>query len=83
MTEDQIIKKILENRGLKTKKQVQELQQTINRADCDVVIDGSPVNLGKLIKVNKPIVNIGYEIKVIGKPSLDSVLEKFIRSKMN
>jgi len=56
------------------KQQVEDLQSTINRTKCDVVIDGSPVDLQKLISINKPwaIVNYFYE----DRGELDSVLKK-------
>jgi predicted GTPase len=60
-------------------KQIKELEKTINRAKCDIVIDGSPVNLSRLIKINKPIVNVGYYLDEIGKPNLETVLDDFLR----
>ena len=71
------LKKVLPAMGY-GKKQIQELQQTINKADCDVVIDGSPVNLSKLIKINKPIVNVEYYLKEKGT-QLKNLLEKFAK----
>ena len=62
-----------------SKQQIKDLQKTINRVPCDVVIDGSPVNLKKLMKVNKPIVNVTYELEEIGRPTLEDILKKFIR----
>ena len=60
-------------------KQIKELEQTINRAKCDIVIDGSPVNLSRIIKPNKPIVNVGYYLDEIGKPNLETVLSDFLK----
>ena len=60
------------------KAQISELEQTINRAACDIVVDGSPVNLSKLIKVNKPVVNVRYELEEIGKPNLETIIRKFL-----
>ncbi len=59
-----------------SKNQIKELEKTINRIKCDVVIDGSPVNLAKLIKSNKPIVNVDYVLKEKGL-DLETVLKKF------
>lgn len=59
-----------------TKQQIKELEETINKAKCDVVIDGSPVNLKRLIKSNKPIVSVTYELQEIGKPDLAALLKK-------
>ena len=60
-------------------RQIKELEQTINRAKCDIVIDGSPVNLSRIIKPNKPIVNVGYYLDEIGKPNLETVLSDFLK----
>jgi len=61
------------------KQQIKELQQTINRSECDIVIDATPVTLSKLMEINKPIVNVEYELQEVGKPTLKEVLGKFIR----
>ncbi len=58
--------------------QIKELEETINRADCDVVVDGSPVNLSRLMKVNKPVVNVRYRLGEIGRPDLESVISGFL-----
>lgn len=57
------------------KKQIKELEKTINRAKCDVVVDATPVNLSKIIKINKPIVRVEYVLKERGL-SLKDVLRK-------
>lgn len=58
-------------------KQIKELQETINGADCDVVIDGSPANLKNILKVNKPIINIGYELGEDAVNELEILLKKY------
>ena len=60
-------------------KQIKELEQTINRAKCDIVIDGSPVNLSRILRANKPIVNVGYYLDEIGKPDLETILDGFLK----
>ncbi len=60
-------------------KQIKELEKTINRAKCDIVLDASPVNLSKIIKARKPIVNVEYYLDEIGKPDLESVLDGFLK----
>jgi len=54
--------------------QVRELEDTINRADCDVVVSGTPVDLHRVIKVNKPIVRVRYELCEIGHPTLEEII---------
>ncbi len=58
------------------KKQVKELEETINATDCDVVIAGTPIDLGRIVNVNKPIVNVTYVLKERGL-ELEEVLGRF------
>ena len=61
------------------KKQIKDLEKTINAAKCDAVVDASPVNLSRLIKVNKPVATIGYYLDEIGSPNLETVIKKFLK----
>lgn len=57
---------------------VRELEQTINNADVDLVIIGTPINLAGLLKLNKPSQRVRYELQEIGQPTLAEILqEKF------
>ena len=58
-------------------KQVQELEQTINAATCDVVVSGTPIDLRRIVKANKPIVRVRYELDEIGRPNLEDVLREW------
>ena len=58
------------------KKQVKELERTINVTKCDLVLNGSPGNLSQILKVNKPIVNVRYELKEIGSQTLKNILKQ-------
>lgn len=58
--------------------QIRDLEETINKAEADVVIIGTPIDLRKLIKINKPAVRVTYELAEIGKPDLTDVLKKFM-----
>jgi len=58
--------------------QIKDMEDTINGVPADVVIDGSPIDLGKLIKCNKPIVRIDYDIEAVSQPSIESMLDEFI-----
>jgi predicted GTPase len=58
-------------------KQIEELKETINKADCDLVISGTPIDLGKLIQTNKPMLRVTYNLEEIGSPDLREVLKKF------
>jgi predicted GTPase len=56
--------------------QVRELEQTINNADADLVIIGTPIDLGRLLDLNKPTQRVRYELEEIGQPTLADILEK-------
>ena len=57
-----------------------DLETTINNADVDLVISATPIDLNRIIKINKPMQRVRYELQEIGTPSLQDVLaEKFAR----
>ena len=59
-------------------KQIRELEKTINNAEVDLVIIGTPIDLARLMKINKPTQRVRYELQIIGQPTLDDLLkEKF------
>jgi len=59
-------------------KQMKELEETINAADVDLVIIGTPIDLTRVIKINKPYQRVRYELQEIGQPTLEDILkEKF------
>ncbi|MCK4224903.1 MAG: GTPase [candidate division Zixibacteria bacterium] len=62
-------------------KQMKDLQKTINAIPCDSVIIGTPIDLTRLLKINKPSVRVRYELDEIGKPDLEEVIEKFLKKK--
>lgn len=57
--------------------QKRDLEETINRADCDSVIIATPIDLNRIIHITKPTVRVGYELQEIGSPNLEEVLEDF------
>jgi len=54
-----------------------ELEETINATPCDVVIVATPVDLGLILKINKPAVRVGYEAKEVAHPGLTELLDEF------
>jgi len=58
-------------------KQIEELKETINKAECDLVISGTPIDLAKLVQTNKRILRVLYNLEEIGSPDLKEVLNKF------
>jgi len=57
--------------------QISELEETIRRSDAEIVLDGSPVDLGRLVHVPQPILNVGYDFEDLGHGVTDA-LEKFL-----
>ena len=70
------LKKVLPAMGYGDK-QIAELQETINAIDCDLVLSGTPIDLRRVLKVNKPVVRVRYELDEIGHPNLEDVLKDF------
>ena len=59
-------------------KQVKELEQTIKNADADLVVIGTPIDLSRVLKIDKPVQRVKYDLQEIGRPTLEDVLrEKF------
>ncbi len=59
-------------------KQIRDMQTTINRADCDIVVSATPTNLRDVLNVNKPFVQVYYELKPKG-PALDRIIDSFVK----
>ncbi len=55
-------------------RQISELEDTINNADADLVISATPIDINRIIKINKPSQRVRYELQVIGQPDLDEIL---------
>jgi predicted GTPase len=58
--------------------QLRELEQTVNAADCDVVVTGTPIDLGRLIESRRPIRHVRYELEEVGTPTIAEVLEPIV-----
>jgi predicted GTPase len=58
--------------------QIRDLEKTINNTDCDVVVIGTPIDLRKLVNINKPAVRVTYDLQEIGKPDLNDALKRFL-----
>ncbi len=55
---------------------VADLEATINATPADAVVAGTPMDLGRLIKADKPVVRVRYELKVTSKPTLEDVIRE-------
>jgi predicted GTPase len=55
--------------------QIKDLEETINKTDCDSVVIGTPIDLGRILKINKPHTRVMYELEEVGANTLESVLK--------
>ena len=59
--------------------QLKDLEETINNADCDAVIIGTPMDLTRIISINKPTTRVHYDLDEVGDTNLSGVLKGFIQ----
>ncbi len=60
------------------KEQIADLEKTINAVECDAVVIGTPIDLNRIVKINKPTVRVKYELQEIGEPNLTQLLARFL-----
>jgi predicted GTPase len=63
-------------------KQIAELKETIDATPCDVVLLGTPIDLRKVINLNKPTVRVKYELQVLGPVCLEELVDDFLKGKV-
>jgi predicted GTPase len=56
------------------KAQLQDLESTINRVDCDVVVVGTPIDLSRVLRIEKPIARASYHYEDAGDTSLAEIV---------
>jgi len=59
--------------------QLRDLTATIEHTDCDSVVIATPIDLGRVIRINKPCTRVEYSLQEIGRPNMEDVLEDFIK----
>lgn len=57
-------------------KQMKDLEETINRSDCDVVVIGTPIDLRRVININKPATRVKYYLKELSTPTIEDILKE-------
>ena len=62
--------------------QLRDLEATINACDCDTVVIGTPIDLNRVINIDKPSTRVFYDLQSIGKPSLEDVVSQFLTMHM-
>ena len=60
---------------------IKELENTVNCSNADIVVIGTPIDLSKIIKINKPFLEVTYELQEIGSPNLEDVIVEFCQKK--
>ncbi|NMC38673.1 MAG: GTPase [Bacteroidales bacterium] len=58
--------------------QLRDLEATINNTSCDSVIIATPIDLNRIIKINKPSTRVYYDLQEIGNPTLSEVIDDFV-----
>ena len=84
-----IKKTLLKYSGLKNllpamgygKLQIKELEKTINRVAADAVLVATPVNLGRFMKLNKPVFRVRYCIRDMQRPGLEAMIKEFVKKR--
>ena len=59
-----------------SRQQMSDLEETINGADCDLVLVATPIDLTRLFSVNKPSIRIRYEYKDNSEPTLEAIIQE-------
>jgi len=60
--------------------QLQHLETTINKVDCDAVVVATPIDLSRIIDIRKPHTRVSYELQEVGTPNLEDILSEFART---
>ncbi|UCF41224.1 MAG: GTPase [Gemmatimonadota bacterium] len=60
--------------------QMADLAETIRNAEADLVLVATPIDLRRLIELDKPALRVHYELQVIGEPTLQDVLTQFLQT---
>jgi predicted GTPase len=61
--------------------QLKDLEATINQTECDAVVIGTPIDLNRIIAIEKPSTRVFYNLQEIGRPDLTTVLDDFLKGR--
>jgi predicted GTPase len=59
--------------------QLRDMETSINNTECDAVVIATPIDLNRIIKIDKPNTRVYYNLQEIGRPNFDQVLEDFVK----
>jgi predicted GTPase len=60
--------------------QIKDLENTIKATPCDTVLSATPIDLNRIMKIDKPLAKVGYELEEITKPNLEEVVSDFLKT---
>ena len=58
--------------------QIRDLEETINSCDCDAVVIGTPIDLGRIINIDKPHTRVTYELEQVSGPPMEELLREAV-----
>ena len=61
-----------------SEQQLKDLEETIRKTECDSVVIGTPIDLSRIIKIDKPKTRVYYDLQEIGDPNLKQVIQSFV-----
>ena len=61
-----------------SEQQLKDLEETIRNTECDSVVIGTPIDLSRIIKIDKPKTRVYYDLQEIGDPNLEQVIQDFV-----
>jgi predicted GTPase len=59
--------------------QMKDLEATIEKTPCDSVVIATPIDLGRIIKINKPATRVRYDLQEIGEPNMEDIISEFLK----
>jgi len=62
--------------------QIKDLEKTIKKTECDSVIIGTPIDLNRVVNIDKPFTRVYYDLEEIGHPKLNEILDEFVKNKI-
>jgi predicted GTPase len=61
-----------------TQGQLKDLESTLNSAEADVIVNASPINIASILRLNKPVVNVVWNLKVVEGPTIPELVDEFL-----
>ena len=61
-----------------TRDQLNDLEKTLNSVNADVIINASPSSIARSLKLNKPVVNVVWSLKVVEGPTVPELVDEFL-----